>query len=569
METLQSSLNKKTSSLFFEKYPRFLRIGITDRCNLKCSFCPRDEYFEAIKSQGIFMPLEKFFQLKKPIQEAEVVSLTGFGEPTLHPAFDQILDFICENSKSPRPISMITNATGFTAKKVAMIRDRISSIAFSLNAASPETLKRMMGVDFDRMIAKLEIFSSGITDEDRKRTAIHCVTDINNIKEMPEFVLLAARLGFGRVRFDEYRVIREKDFNLSLLHSFELYNEKLGEARRIGDQVGVTVVGKEFFSEPSRLFDNGLYCKSPFMEAAIDPYGNVSPCCYTGQSLGNAFEQSFETVWFGEMYEHLRAKRFLGACENCGVFHRLEEAHHHIGATLKVLPSIKPVVEQWEKWRQQFALQSNEFKHQLDLRLYEYAAQVMGGSFSDIFSDSIQAGLMTDFSRHYFTDSLPSSNPKDSWIRLDRALTAEIYARPIAPDGFTSLIKMSHLFIGGGWFINTEAMKYGMRYIEPGWSATLCLKLPLGRSTISLITFVESSTKAIELVNLKLHGGFVIERTIIAETHPPPTQDENERTFSWTIEATETAICLEFNLDQKSNESHEPGVAVKEIRIRQ
>jgi hypothetical protein len=70
-----------------------------------------------------------------------------------------------------------------------MIRDRISSIAFSLNAAIPETLKRM--------IAKLEIFSSEITANNHRRTAIRCVTNIKNIKEMSEFILLAARLDFG------------------------------------------------------------------------------------------------------------------------------------------------------------------------------------------------------------------------------------------------------------------------------------------------------------------------------------------------------------------------------------
>ena len=75
-------------------------------------------------------------------------------------------------------------------------------------------------------------------------------------------------------------------------------------------------------------------CKSPFIESNIDTYGNLTPCCYTGQSLGNVFEEGFETIWSGEAYTKLREKKLLGACQSCAMFQRLEDAHLHMGVPL-------------------------------------------------------------------------------------------------------------------------------------------------------------------------------------------------------------------------------------------
>jgi MoaA/NifB/PqqE/SkfB family radical SAM enzyme len=523
------------------RYPRYLRIGITDRCNLRCSFCAREEFFAMQGHEGEFMPFEKFVLLKRPIEEAEVVSLTGFGEPTLHPNFQEILEFVCEHAKSERPISIITNGTGFTEKKAGMIRDRIASLVFSVNAASPETLTRMMGFDFGRTISKLEIVSAGISEEDRKRVELHCVTDVNNVDEMPEFVRLAARVGFGRVRFDEYRVMREKDFELSLLHVHERYNVKLAEARDVGRRIGVAVVGNEFFSEPERIFSGELYCKSPFMETAINPHGNMAPCCYTGQWLGNVFTDGFEAVWFGSAYERLRDERYLGACKNCGVFHRQEEAHRHVGPLLKQAASIQPFVERWEKWRQSVASQSTDARHQLDLRLYEYVADTIGGSFADTFGDLIQAGMMTDFSRHYFKHHLPSSDPDEPWVMLDRALAAELEANPAVSAQPASQIGMDDMFIGGGWFVNGDAMKRGIRYLEAGWPARICLAPRAGRSIIRLGVDGDCATSTLDSLSMSVDGGAVLSKHV--------ERRGDEPSVLWTVETDGSPACFAFSLD--------------------
>lgn len=206
-------------------FPKYLRIGIADKCSLKCSLCPRDEYFSSLGNEGTFMPYEKFILLENPIREAKVVDLTGFGEPTIHPKFTEIIKFIYTHSKSERPICFTTNSTGLTAKKCQILKDKVASIAFSVNSATEESMKRMMGYNLERMKEKITLYVKNVGEEDARRSALHFVTDVNNVSEMPSLVEMANHLGIGRVRFDEFRVIREEMANLALLNCHEVYTD--------------------------------------------------------------------------------------------------------------------------------------------------------------------------------------------------------------------------------------------------------------------------------------------------------------------------------------------------------
>jgi len=148
------------------------------------------------------MPYEKLVLLENAICEAEVIDLTGFGEPTIHPKFIEIIKIILTHSKSERPICITTNLTGLTEKKVQILKDRISSIAFSVNSATEDSMKRMMGYSLEKMKNRISLYVRNVGKEDVRRSALHFVTDINNVFEMPALVIMANHLGIGRVRFD-------------------------------------------------------------------------------------------------------------------------------------------------------------------------------------------------------------------------------------------------------------------------------------------------------------------------------------------------------------------------------
>ena len=81
-------VHKRNWKLVDDKPLTYAYIETTNYCNLKCSFCNREEVIGALQH----MPISKFREIlnrlkDQPIKEAK---LMGMGEPLLHPQFDTI-----------------------------------------------------------------------------------------------------------------------------------------------------------------------------------------------------------------------------------------------------------------------------------------------------------------------------------------------------------------------------------------------------------------------------------------------------------------------------------------------
>lgn len=67
-----------------------VEINPTELCNLACSFCPRSTFYP---NQNLHMSLETAEEISRQLQAvgySNEVSITGRGEPTLHPEFDKL-----------------------------------------------------------------------------------------------------------------------------------------------------------------------------------------------------------------------------------------------------------------------------------------------------------------------------------------------------------------------------------------------------------------------------------------------------------------------------------------------
>ena len=61
--------------------PRQVQIEITNRCNMDCPMCPR----EVLDIELEHMNWDKFITVVDKLTERENITLTGWGEPFLHP----------------------------------------------------------------------------------------------------------------------------------------------------------------------------------------------------------------------------------------------------------------------------------------------------------------------------------------------------------------------------------------------------------------------------------------------------------------------------------------------------
>jgi len=135
-------------------FPLELQLGITNRCNLDCSFCPQRK---SRKTKGeISLDLLDHL-LEQAAPYVDTVDLSFDGEPFLHSRWPEC---VAACRKSGVKAMLETNAL---LMDEALAREALAaglgSITFSLDAATGETYRKLKpGGDFDRAMINTERF---------------------------------------------------------------------------------------------------------------------------------------------------------------------------------------------------------------------------------------------------------------------------------------------------------------------------------------------------------------------------------------------------------------------------
>lgn len=302
-------------------YPKYLALSLTTRCNLRCSICDRTDF------QTSDMDFNNLVKLKNPIRHAKMIDLTGWGEAVLYQKYADVIAYIFSLNERRQLISQTSN--GLMAHKYAeLLKGRLQRFVISLNAATPETYNReMKGGDFNKTISSVQAFMSKTTSADRKTVKLHFVTHLNNYREMPLFVELAKSLGVTQVSYGQYLCNSPDSEKNTLLNIKNEYNNMLAEVDKASKKFKVEVFYRRFGENLGQSPDN---CRFPFDWCFVQTNGDITPCCYLGDmTMGNAFDNAFETVWFGEMMQKLRKSRYLPSCSFCAPFQSFDNPHCH------------------------------------------------------------------------------------------------------------------------------------------------------------------------------------------------------------------------------------------------
>ena len=96
-QQINSDLNLKEiddNSIILKSYPRRIVLELTNACNLNCLMCGRN----AANFQLTSFNFETFKSLEPLFDIVEEVTLMGWGEPTIHPHFVDMLKIINNHS---------------------------------------------------------------------------------------------------------------------------------------------------------------------------------------------------------------------------------------------------------------------------------------------------------------------------------------------------------------------------------------------------------------------------------------------------------------------------------------
>lgn len=313
--------------------PRFLLVGVTNRCNSRCMMC------NLWKTENSELPAQQlidfFVKNRDFLKNVEEISITG-GEPFLKQEFPEIVKAISENCKSLSGITIPTNglATDIVINKTEKIMQNVKNITINI------------GVSIDG-IGKTHDEIRGISGA------------YNRAQDTLEKLILLSKkyknlhVGFGTVitpgNIHELEVLEELGKKLGVNNSFTpavtSENIFMNECSEIATRFTGEEFGKMVSFLKKRCTPNGSgfknYCAVEVLSNKlkqfpcpwgysflyIDPQGDVYPCHYLPKKylMGNIKGSPISRIWFSEKAnaarKEIKKEPYCISCiNNCGFY---------------------------------------------------------------------------------------------------------------------------------------------------------------------------------------------------------------------------------------------------------
>ena len=318
--------------LIMASVPPDVEIELTNRCNLACVQCLRSRGLKPYALGDI--TFEHYTRILAQFPHVKNLCLNGFGEPTLHPRFFDIVTY----TRRERPwckIGIYSNGMLIDEDKARRLMDcGLTELDISIDAASPETYRRVrrggnLGILHENIFRLMRI-----KRETRARfpmVGLNFVMLNENEGELVPFIEQAAAFGVDFVNCITYA---SYDWGFRNRRSPDSYRRELDAARTRMAALGIRC--KSFPSDdlswtrPDRRFDCPFFWGDSLR---ITYAGEVTLGCCTPfkeiYSYGNVLEQPFTEIWNNDRFQMNRAlarggRAPVAACESfhefCGKF---------------------------------------------------------------------------------------------------------------------------------------------------------------------------------------------------------------------------------------------------------
>jgi SynChlorMet cassette radical SAM/SPASM protein ScmE len=292
------------------KTPRSVDISITNRCNLRCTYC---SHFSSVGAGESDLPKSEWLSFFEELNRCAVLDVTlEGGEPFIRDDIQEIITGIVVNHMR---FSLLSNATLITDEMAAFLAGtgRCNSVQVSIDGSTPETHDACRGNgNFERAVAGLKCLEKhDVPVTVRMTIHRHNVHDIEKTArflledlEIPGFSTNAAsHMGLCRANADDVQItVAERSSAMkTLLKLNEKYNS------RISAQAGPLTEAKNWCKmeqarkENRDRFDNCGYlrsCGGVFSKLTVRANGVITPCLQMPHvELGQINEDDLRDVW--------------------------------------------------------------------------------------------------------------------------------------------------------------------------------------------------------------------------------------------------------------------------------
>jgi cyclic pyranopterin phosphate synthase len=180
-----------------------LRVSLTDRCNLRCTYCMPEDGMEWLQRDTVLTDDEVIHLVRVAVEQLGVreVRFTG-GEPLLRRGLERII--AATTSLEPRPdVSLTTNGIGLAGRAEALVGSGLARINVSLDTLDPERFRTITRRDrFADVLAGIRaaqeaglapvkinaVLLRGINDDEAPDLLAYCVSEglqLRFIEQMP------------------------------------------------------------------------------------------------------------------------------------------------------------------------------------------------------------------------------------------------------------------------------------------------------------------------------------------------------------------------------------------------
>lgn len=217
----------------FGRQHSYLRISLSERCNLRCQYCmPEDgvplQPAESLLSNTEIMKLATWFNR----QGVNKIRLTG-GEPLLR---KDVVDLVASLNQLENPldqIGMTTNGVTLSKHLPSLVEAGLTHVNVSLDSLNPDKfakLTRRPPAYFDRVMQAIEDCAKYLPNQ----TKINCVVMPENSNELQDFAELSRRMPVD-IRFIEYMPFNDNQWGTDDFLSYRQMQDKITGLEREED----------------------------------------------------------------------------------------------------------------------------------------------------------------------------------------------------------------------------------------------------------------------------------------------------------------------------------------------
>lgn len=300
--------------------PYSVYVNLTDHCNLNCLMC--SGYSPLLKKKDHrqnkdFLPKEILDKLVNSLDalNVQLVTITGGGEPFLHP---YLMDFVRALCKTRKDVTIITNGTMIQDEQLPELLKLDVNLRFSLIAASAEKYVEVHPNQTAKTFLRLKnnlAFIKNTRERIHSRSVISILFVIfkNNFEEIPVMFNMGKEYNVDFVHFmpaifnqEEMKELFLNDADFKILKDIAVHS-KDSLCTDITNVCNDLKINQNFVTNMNKLdLKRSTPCYKGWNFCWILANGDVLPCCNCNTSLGNIKDETLENIWHSKRYSEQR-----------------------------------------------------------------------------------------------------------------------------------------------------------------------------------------------------------------------------------------------------------------------